>query len=177
MSKIGKVPIPIPAGVTVRDDGDSIVVKGPRGSQSFPLVREVSVHLEENQITLAPRANSKESKVNWGMCRTMLNNCILGVTEGFRRELEINGVGYRAAMQGDRLKIALGFSHDVFVEVPEGITITTPSNTRIIVEGNDKQRVGQVAADIRRWRPPEPYKGKGIRYRDEYIFRKQGKKK
>jgi len=177
MSKIGKVPIPIPGGVTVVAKDDAIVVTGPRGSQSVPANSDVEVRLEDDRITLMPRSASKQGKVNWGMCRTMINNCILGVTEGFRRELQIQGVGYRATMQGGKLQMALGFSHDVIVEVPDGITITTPSNTQIIVEGNDKQRVGQIAAEIRRWRPPEPYKGKGIRYRDEYIFRKQGKKK
>ncbi len=177
MSKIGKVPIPIPSGVSVEARDDSIVVTGPRGSQSVPANGEVDIRLDEKQITLVPRSGSKQSRVNWGMCRTLINNGILGVTEGFRRELQIQGVGYRAAMQGRTLKMALGFSHDVIIEIPDGLTVTTPTSTQIIVEGNDKQQVGQLAAEIRRWRPPEPYKGKGIRYRDEYIFRKQGKKK
>jgi len=177
MSKIGKLPIVIPGEVKVATDDDCIVVTGPRGKEEFQPGNEVAVKLEDNRIVVTPTAETKRAKQHWGMCRTMIANCITGVTSGFKRELLITGVGYRANIQNGNLQLTLGFSHDVIIKPPDGISITTPSNTKIVVEGNNKQQVGQFAANIRGWRPPEPYKGKGIRYADEMIFRKQGKKK
>ena len=177
MSRIGKLPIKIPQDVTVQFDGQTLMAKGPKGSQSFELTDEVTVSLDSDTIRVSPCSTSKRSRQHWGMCRTMIANCLTGVTTGFRRELQIIGVGYRANAQGNTLKLTLGFSHEVNVNMPTGIQITTPSNTRIIVEGANKQQVGQIAAQIRQWRPPEPFKGKGVRYTNEYVFRKQGKNK
>ena len=179
MSRIGKKPVPLPAGVTATISGQTVSVKGPKGTLSFKATDDVTLAQEEGAISVTPRGLSKRARQQWGMSRSMVENLVTGVTQGFKRELDITGVGYRASMQGKTLKMALGYSHDVNYEPPAGVTITTPSarNDVIIVEGIDAQQVGQVAAEIRGWRGPEPYKGKGIRYRGEFIFRKEGKKK
>ena len=177
MSRIGKKPVELPSGVTATVSGQTIEVKGPKGARSFTATDDVTVKLDDNVITVAPRGSSKRARQQWGMSRTMVQNLVTGVTDGFKKELEINGVGYRAQMQGNTLKLSLGYSHEVNFEVPEGVTVTAPKQTEIVVEGADQQLVGQVAANIREWRAPEPYKGKGIKYKDEYIFRKEGKKK
>ena len=177
MSRIGKRPIELPSGVTATVSGQSVEVKGPKGVRNFTATDDVTVAQEDNAITVTPRGSSKRAKQQWGMSRTQIANCVTGVTDGFKKNLEINGVGYRAQMQGNKLVLNLGLSHDVNFEVPEGVTVTCPKNTEIVVEGIDQQLVGQVAANIREWRKPEPYKGKGIKYADEYIFRKEGKKK
>ena len=152
-------------------------VKGPKGSLSIPMADEVTYALEEGQLKIAPANDSKRARSFWGMQRTLVQNLVTGVTEGYTKVLEITGVGYRATAQGKNLKLQLGYSHDVDYPVPEGIEIKTPDNTTVEISGIDKQKVGQVAAEIRRWRKPEPYKGKGIKYRGEFIFRKEGKKK
>jgi large subunit ribosomal protein L6 len=177
MSRIGKKPIPVAQGVTVSVDGNTVKVKGPKGELQTALGDLVKVKVENSEIVVAPRDDSKLAKAAWGMSRTLINNMVLGVTQGFTRKLEITGVGYRAAAQGSKLQLNLGYSHDVVFEVPKGVTVTTPRPTEIQVAGIDKQQVGQVAAEIRGWRPPEPYKGKGVRYSGEYIHRKEGKKK
>jgi len=177
MSRIGKKPVDLPSGVTATVSGQSVEIKGPKGVRTFKATDDVSLAVEENAVAVTPRGSSKRAKQQWGMSRTQIANCVLGVTEGFKKELEINGVGYRATMQGNVLKLALGYSHDVLFDVPAGITVTAPKPTEIIVEGIDQQQVGEVAAKIREWRKPEPYKGKGIKYKDEYIFRKEGKSK
>jgi large subunit ribosomal protein L6 len=177
MSRIGKRPVELPSGVSASVSGQTIEVKGPKGTRSFTATDDVTLSVADNAVTVEPRGKSKRARQQWGMSRTMVQNCVTGVTDGFRRELEIQGVGYRAQMQGNVLKLALGYSHDVDFEVPAGVTVATPKNTEIVVEGADQQLVGQVAANIREWRAPEPYKGKGIRYKGEYIFRKEGKKK
>jgi len=177
MSRIGKKPIAIPSGVTVTIDGQSVEVKGPKGLRSFSATDDVTIAQENGAVRVTPRGTSKRARQQWGMSRTQIANCIEGVTNGFKSNLEITGVGYRAAMQGNTLVLNLGYSHDVNFEVPEGVTITCPKQTEIVVEGIDQQVVGQVAANIREWRKPEPYKGKGIRYAGEFIFRKEGKKK
>jgi large subunit ribosomal protein L6 len=177
MSRIGKKPVELPAGVTASVSGQTVEVKGPKGTRRFTATDDVTITVEGNTITVAPLGASKRARQQWGMSRSMVQNLVTGVTTGFKKELEINGVGYRAQMQGKVLKLALGYSHDVDFEVPEGVTVSVPKQTEIIVEGIDQQLVGQVAANIREWRGPEPYKGKGIKYKDEYIFRKEGKKK
>ncbi|MEL6205816.1 MAG: 50S ribosomal protein L6 [Pseudomonadota bacterium] len=177
MSRIGKKPVEIPSGVTAEVKGQTVEVKGPKGSRSFTATDDVTVMKEDNTITITPRGTSKRARQQWGMSRTMVANLVAGVTEGFKKELEIQGVGYRAQMQGTTLKLNLGLSHEVNFAVPQGVTITCPKQTEIVIEGNDEQLVGQVAANIREWRQPEPYKGKGIRYKGEFIFRKEGKKK
>ncbi len=177
MSRIGKKPVELPSGVTASVSGQTVEVKGPKGSRSFTATDDVSITVEDNLVRIDPRGKSKRARQQWGMSRTMVANMITGVSDGFKKELEITGVGYRAQMQGNTLKLNLGYSHEVDFEAPEGVTITAPKQTEIVVEGNDQQLVGQVAANIREWRSPEPYKGKGIRYKDEYIFRKEGKKK
>ncbi len=177
MSRIGKKPVELPSGVSATITGQKVEVKGPKGTLSFTATDDVTISQADNEITVAPRGTSKRARQQWGMSRSMVANLVTGVSTGFRKELEIQGVGYRAAMQGNTLKLSLGYSHEVNFEVPEGVTITTPKQTEIVVEGVDPQQVGQVAANIREWREPEPYKGKGIRYKDEYIFRKEGKKK
>jgi len=179
MSRIGKKPVPLPAGVTANINGQVIEVKGPKGTLSFRATDDVTIAQEDGAIAVTPRGDSKRARQQWGMSRSMVENLVTGVTQGFKKELDITGVGYRATMQGNTLKMALGYSHDVEYLPPAGIKITTPSarNDVIVVEGNDAQQVGQVAAEIRAWRGPEPYKGKGIRYRGEFIFRKEGKKK
>ncbi|NIY71779.1 50S ribosomal protein L6 [Marivivens donghaensis] len=177
MSRIGKKPVSLPSGVTASVSGQTIEVKGAKGSRSFTATDDVTIAVEDNAVSVTPRGSSKRARQQWGMTRTMIENLVTGVTEGFKKELEITGVGYRAQMQGNTLKLALGYSHDVDFEVPAGVTVTAPKQTEIVVEGTDQQLVGQVAANIREWRKPEPYKGKGIRYKGEYIFRKEGKKK
>ena len=177
MSRIGKKPIELPSGVEANVSGQTVSVKGPKGVRSFTASDDVTLAQEDNAITVTPRGSSKRARQQWGMSRTQVQNLVTGVTDGFKKELEINGVGYRAQMQGNKLVLNLGLSHDVNFEVPDGVTVTCPKNTEIVVEGIDQQLVGQVAANIREWRKPEPYKGKGIKYADEYIFRKEGKKK
>ena len=177
MSRIGKKPVELPSGVTASVSGQTVEVKGPKGARSFTATDDVSVKVEDNVITITPRGSSKRARQQWGMSRTQVQNLVTGVTDGFKKELEINGVGYRAQMQGNTLKLSLGYSHEVNFEVPQGVTVTSAKPTEIVVEGTDQQLVGQVAANIREWRAPEPYKGKGIKYKDEYIFRKEGKKK
>jgi large subunit ribosomal protein L6 len=177
MSRIGKKPVAIPGGVTATIENGQLSVKGPKGSLAMPLRSEILYALEDGAISVKPANASKEARAFWGMQRTMVQNLITGVTEGYTKVLEITGVGYRATAQGKNLKLQLGYSHDVDFAVPEGIEIKTPDNTTVEIIGIDKQKVGQVAAEIRRWRKPEPYKGKGIKYRGEYIFRKEGKKK
>ena len=177
MSRIGKRPVELPSGVSASISGQTVEVKGPKGTHSFTATDDVTIVQEDNAITVTPRGKSKRARQQWGMSRTMVANMVQGVSDGFKKELEINGVGYRAAVQGNVLKLNLGYSHDVDFAIPAGVTITTPKPTEVIVEGSDPQLVGQVAANIREWRAPEPYKGKGITYKDEYIFRKEGKKK
>ena len=177
MSRIGKRPIELPGGVSATVSGQSIEVKGPKGTRNFNATDDVTIEVADNAVNVSPRGSSKRARQQWGMSRTQIANLVTGVTDGFKKELEIQGVGYRAQMQGNVLKLSLGLSHDVNFEVPAGITVTAPKPTEIIIEGIDQQEVGQVAANIREWRKPEPYKGKGIRYKDEYIFRKEGKKK
>src|SRR5210317_454600 len=174
MSRIGKKPVELPSGVTATVSGQSIEVKGPKGTRSFNATDDVTLTVEDNVVTITPRGKSKRARQQWGMSRTQVQNCVTGVTEGFKKELEIQGVGYRAQMQGNTLKLNLGLSHDVDYTAPEGVTVTAPKQTEIVVEGIDEQLVGQVAANIRQWRKPEPYKGKGIKYKNEYIFRKEG---
>ena len=177
MSRIGKKPVDLPAGVSASVSGQTVEVKGPKGTRNFTATDDVTISVEDNVVKIEPRGKSKRARQQWGMSRTMVANLVTGVTEGFKKELEINGVGYRAQMQGNTLKLSLGLSHEVNFEAPEGVTVTAPKQTQIFVEGIDEQLVGQVAANIRAWRKPEPYKGKGIKYVDEYIFRKEGKKK
>lgn len=177
MSRIGKKPVAVPANVTATLNGAELAVKGPKGQLAMTVADEVLVTVDGGAISVKPRDDSKRSRSFWGMQRTMVNNLVVGVTEGFTEVLEINGVGYRASVQGSNLKLQLGFSHDVDFAIPEGISIKCPDQTTVEITGTDKQKVGQVAAEIRRWRRPEPYKGKGIKYRGEYIFRKEGKKK
>ncbi len=177
MSRIGKKPVTLPSGVSASLSGQTIEVKGPKGTRSFSATDDVTIAVNDDKVSVTPRGNSKRARQQWGMSRTMIANLVTGVSEGFKKELEITGVGYRAQMQGNVLKLNLGLSHDVDYQAPDGITITAPKQTEIVVEGIDQQTVGQVAAEIREWRKPEPYKGKGIRYKGEFIFRKAGKKK
>jgi large subunit ribosomal protein L6 len=177
MSRIGKKPVPLPKGVTASVEGQTVKVKGPKGELSVKLVSQVSASVGEDGITVTPDKNQDKSAQMWGLSRTLVNNLVTGVTTGFSQKLEIQGVGYRAAVQGKVLNLQLGFSHDVPYAIPEGISIVTEKPTMIMITGIDKQKVGQVAAEIRSWRPPEPYKGKGVRYEGEYVRRKEGKKK
>ena len=177
MSRIGKKPVELPKGVSASISGQTIEVKGPKGTRSFTAGDDVTLTVDGTTIKVTPRGMSKRARQQWGMTRSMVANLVVGVTEGFKKDLEIQGVGYRAAMAGNVLKLSLGYSHEVNFEVPKGVTVTSPKQTEITVEGIDQQQVGQVAANIREWKRPEPYKGKGIRYKDEYIFRKEGKKK
>ena len=177
MSRIGKKPVPVPQGVTAAVSGQTVTAKGPKGELNFIVNDEVLVKFEDNHIAVQPRDQSKSARSKWGMSRTQIVNILHGVKDGFEKKLEINGVGYRAAMQGKNLQLALGFSHDVVYQTPQGITISVPKPTEITVNGIDKQQVGQVAAEIRKYRGPEPYKGKGVKYAGEKIVRKEGKKK
>ncbi len=177
MSRIGKKPVAIPGGVTAAVENGHLAVKGAKGQLTMPLSDLVTYTVEDGTISVKPANPTKAARSHWGMQRTMVQNLVTGVTEGFTKVLEITGVGYRASAQGKTLKLQLGYSHDVNFDIPEGIEIKTPDNTTVEITGIDKQMVGQVAAEIRRWRKPEPYKGKGIKYRGEFIFRKEGKKK
>ena len=177
MSRIGKRPVPVPAGVTAAIEGKQLNVKGPKGTLSIDLADEVNYEIGDGGISVQPANDTKRARSFWGMQRTLVANLITGVTEGYTKQLLITGVGYRANVQGRNLKLQLGYSHDVDFAIPEGITIATPDQTTVNISGIDKQQVGQVAAEIRRWRKPEPYKGKGIKYAGEFIFRKEGKKK
>ena len=178
MSRIGKKPVDLPTGVSASVSGQTVEVTGPKGIRSFAATDDVTITVEGNVIKVTPRGSSKRARQQWGLSRSMVANLVTGVTTGFKKELEISGVGYRATMIAPKmLKLALGYSHDVNFAVPEGVTVTAPKQTEIIIEGIDAQLVGQVAANIREWRGPEPYKGKGIKYKGEFIFRKEGKKK
>jgi large subunit ribosomal protein L6 len=177
MSRIGKKPVPIPSGVTANVEGQTVMMKGPKGALAVVLPDDVAVKMDKGAIKVDPRAETKRALSMWGTSRTLVANLVAGVTKGFEDKLDITGVGYRASVQGKNLQIALGYSHDVIYPIPEGIAIVTPKPTEIVITGIDKQKVGQVAAEIRGFRPPEPYKGKGVRYSGEYIFRKEGKKK
>ena len=177
MSRIGKKAVPVPAGVTATIDGGQISVKGPKGTLTMPLREEISYTVEGDGIAVVPANDTKRARAFWGMQRTMVANLVTGVTTGFTKKLVITGVGYRANAQGRNLKLQLGYSHDVDIAVPEGLDVKTPDNTTVEISGADKQKVGQLAAEIRQWRKPEPYKGKGIKYDGEFIFRKEGKKK
>jgi len=177
MSRIGKKPVPMPSGVTASMGEGTLSVKGPKGELKMPMSDLISYEVKDDGLSVQPANQSKAARAFWGMQRTLVQNLVTGVTDGFTKVLEITGVGYRANVQGKNLKLQLGYSHDVDFAIPDGIDIKTPDNTTVEISGMDKQRVGQVAAEIRRWRKPEPYKGKGIKYRGEYIFRKEGKKK
>ena len=177
MSRIGKKAVSIPSGVTANVEGQTVKVKGPKGAMQVVLPDDVVVKMDAGAVKVDPRNETKRARAMWGTSRTLVSNLVTGVTKGFEKKLEITGVGFRAALQGKNLQLALGYSHDVIYPVPEGITIAAPKPTEIVVTGMDKQKVGQVAAEIRAFRPPEPYKGKGVKYAGEYIFRKEGKKK
>jgi len=177
MSRIGKRPVTVPSGVTATVEGQTVKMKGPKGQLQFVVHDDVEVKFENGSVTVAPRVKTNRAQAMYGTARAQVANLVEGVTKGFEKKLEITGVGYRAALQGKNLQLALGYSHDVIFPIPEGIAITVPKPTEIVIVGNDSQRVGQVAAEIRSYRPPEPYKGKGVKYADEFIFRKEGKKK
>jgi large subunit ribosomal protein L6 len=177
MSRVGKKPVPVPSGVTASVDGQMVKVKGSKGELSFLVPEEVLVALEDGAVSVNPRDESKTARAKWGMSRAQVANLVEGVSKGFEKRLEINGVGYKAAVAGKVLKLSLGYSHDIDYAIPAGVTITTPKPTEVVVAGIDKQKVGQTAAEIREYRGPEPYKGKGVKYSDEFIFRKEGKKK
>lgn len=177
MSRVGKKPVPVPSGVTANVQGQTVSVKGPKGTLSFVVDENVAVVMDKGAIKVDPRNETKRARAMWGTSRALIDNMVTGVTKGFEKKLEINGVGYRAAVQGKNLQLALGYSHDVVYPIPEGITVATPKPTEIVVSGIDLRKVGQVAAEIRKYRSPEPYKGKGVKYSDEFIFRKEGKKK
>jgi large subunit ribosomal protein L6 len=177
MSRIGKKPVVIPAGVTASVEGQRVKVKGPKGALEVLLHDDVAPRMDAGAVKIDPRGDTKRARAMWGLSRSLVSNLVSGVTKGFERRLEITGVGYRAAVQGKQLQLSLGYSHEVAYPIPDGIAIVTPRPTEIVVSGIDRQQVGQVAAEIRAFRPPEPYKGKGVRYAGEYIFRKEGKKK
>ena len=177
MSRVGKRPVAIPSGVTASVEGQTVKMKGPKGQLQFVVHDDVEVKSESGAIKVAPKFKTNRAQAMYGTARAQVANLVAGVTKGFEKRLEINGVGYRASLQGKNLQLALGYSHDVIFQIPEGIAITVPKPTEIVIVGNDSQRVGQVAAEIRSYRPPEPYKGKGVKYVDEFIFRKEGKKK
>ena len=177
MSRIGKKAVAIPSGVTASVDGQTVKMKGPKGQLQFVVHDDVEVKLDKNVVKVTPRVETNRGRALYGTARAQIASLVAGVTKGFEKKLEITGVGYRAAMQGKNLQLALGYSHDVIFPIPEGIQIAVPKPTEITITGNDIQRVGQVAAEIRSYRPPEPYKGKGVKYVDEFIFRKEGKKK
>ena len=177
MSRIGKKPVPLPSGVSARVEGQTVKVKGPKGALEVVLHDDVAAKSESGALRVDPRHDTIRARAMWGLSRSLVSNLVAGVTKGFERRLEITGVGYRAAVQGKNLQLSLGYSHEVLYPIPEGIAITTPKPTEIVIAGIDRQKVGQVAAEIRDFRPPEPYKGKGVKYAGEYIFRKEGKKK
>jgi large subunit ribosomal protein L6 len=177
MSRIGKRAVAVPSGIAANVEGQTVKIKGPKGLLSVVLPDEVAVKLDGGQIKVDPRTETKRARAQWGTSRTLIANLITGVSKGFEQRLEINGVGYRAAVQGKNLQLALGYSHEINYPIPEGITIATPRPVEIVITGMDRQKVGQVAAEIREYRPPEPYKGKGIKYSNERVFRKEGKKK
>jgi large subunit ribosomal protein L6 len=177
MSRIGKKSVPMPSGVSASVDGRTLSVKGPKGTLSLAMADEITYDVQADGISVQPANDTKRARAFWGMQRTLVQNLVTGVTQGFTKKLVITGVGYRAAAQGRNLKLQLGYSHDVNIDVPEGIEVKTPDATTVEISGSDKQKVGQLAAEIRRWRKPEPYKGKGIKYDGEFIFRKEGKKK
>jgi large subunit ribosomal protein L6 len=177
MSRIGRKPVTLVKGVSASISGQTIEVKGPKGTRSFTAGDDVTLSVEGDTVKVTPRGTSKRARQQWGMTRSMVDNLVVGVSTGFKKEMEIQGVGYRAAVAGNVLKLSLGYSHEVNFEVPNGVTVSSPKQTEIVVEGIDQQLVGQVAANIREWRKPEPYKGKGIRYKGEFVFRKEGKKK
>ncbi len=177
MSRIGKHPVEVPSGVTVTVNGQDVVAKGKNGELTFTVMDEVAVSQEDGKVVVAPKNETRRARQMWATARTRINNLVIGVNEGFSKDLEITGVGYRAAVKGSNLELQLGFSHDVIVPIPSDLKIACPSQTEISISGADKQKVGQMAAEIRAFRPPEPYKGKGVRYKGEYILRKEGKKK
>jgi large subunit ribosomal protein L6 len=177
MSRIGKRPVPLPSGVTATTEGQILSVKGPKGTLQLTMRDEIVYDIADDGITVKPGNETKQARAFWGMQRTLVQNLVTGVSDGFTKVLEITGVGYRAAAQGKKLTMKLGYSHDVDIDIPDGIDVKTPDPTTVEISGIDRQKVGQIAAEIRRWRKPEPYKGKGIKYRGEYIFRKVGKKK
>jgi large subunit ribosomal protein L6 len=177
MSRVGKKPVPIPSGVTAVVEGQTVKVKGPKGALALVLHGDVEAKVDKGEVKVDPRADTKRARAMWGTYRSLLANVMEGVTKGFERRLEITGVGYRAALQGKNLQVQLGYSHDIVYPIPDGITITVPKPTEVVVTGIDGQKVGHVAAEIRAFRKPEPYKGKGVKYAGEYIFRKEGKKK
>ena len=177
MSRIGKRPVPLPSGVTAAKEGEILSVKGPKGQLTLQMRDEIAYEIGDDGILVKPANETKQARAFWGMQRTLVDNLVVGVSEGFTKVLEINGVGYRAQAQGRNLRLQLGYSHDVNYKLPEGVDVKTPDQNTVEISGIDKQKVGQVAAEIRRWRKPEPYKGKGIKYRGEFIFRKEGKKK
>ena len=177
MSRIVKKPVVMPAGVTARVEGQRVAVKGAKGELSFVVPEDVEVGFGDNQVSVKPRSETKRAQAMWGMSRSMISNLVTGVSKGFERRLEITGVGYKAAVQGKKLVLSLGYSHDIDFPIPEGIAIVAPRPTELVISGIDKREVGQVASEIRSFRPPEPYKGKGVKYAGEFIFRKEGKKK
>ena len=177
MSRVGKKPVPVPAGVTAKVDGQNVSVKGAKGELKFSVPEDVAVALDGGMIKVDPRFETKRARAMWGMSRAMINNLVTGVSKGFEKKLEITGVGYKAAVAGKNLQLSLGYSHDVAYPIPTGITIVTPKPTEVVISGSDRRQVGQIAAEIRAFRPPEPYKGKGVKYEGEFIFRKEGKKK
>ena len=177
MSRIGKKPVTIPAGVTASLEGQTVAIKGAKGTLRFTAPDEVTLKHEGGMISVAPRSQSKRARAMWGTARACVNNLVVGVTKGFEKKLEITGVGYKAAVAGKNLNLSLGYSHDVIFPIPEGIAIVAPKPTELTITGIDRRQVGQVAAEIRAWRGPEPYKGKGVKYAGEFIFRKEGKKK
>jgi large subunit ribosomal protein L6 len=177
MSRVGKKAVPVPKGVTARVEGQKVSVKGAKGELSFTVPDDVSVTFANDEIKVDPRSETKRAQALWGTARAQINSIMTGVTQGFEKRLEITGVGYKAAVAGKNLQLSLGYSHDITFPIPDGITITAPRPTEVVIAGNDSQRVGQVAAEIRAYRPPEPYKGKGVKYAGEFIFRKEGKKK
>lgn len=177
MSRIGKRPITVPKGVTITLDGQTVTVKGPKGESSWTVAEEIEVKQEDGELNLVARADTQRARAMWGLSRTLVDNMVVGVTDGFTRKLELVGVGYRAALKGSDLSLQLGFSHEVDIKAPEGVTFAVPKQTEINISGADKQVVGELAATIRKLRPPEPYKGKGVRYAGEKVRRKEGKKK
>jgi large subunit ribosomal protein L6 len=177
MSRIGKKAVSVPSGVTANVEGQTVKVKGPKGALQVVLPEDVLAKMEKGGIKIDPRNETKRARSMWGTSRTLVANLVTGVTKGFERKLEINGVGYRAAVQGKKLQLSLGYSHEISYAIPDGVAIATPKPTEIVITGIDRQKVGQVAAEIRAFRRPEPYKGKGVRYANEFIFRKEGKKK